>query len=159
MGISIKLYRIKNTGNLDDVTDLETELTNAEDNQVDLYKNYQDIGMVLENSTIPLEDANLMTYKVLFGNRTEKQIGNKNVIGFIPANEIRLINEWIKSEGIDTAEGFTKKHDNLNEMVKQELIDFASPSKDELFKGYIEKLVAFYQQAEVNENAVVICAE
>jgi len=159
MGVSIKLYRISKANDLNEVADLVTELKDAEENQVDLYKVSHDISMVLQNEIDPYPDENTIANKVLFGKRIERQIGHRHCIGFIPTNEVKPINEWIVKQGINTEAGFAKIYADLDALVKQELIDLCSPDKSELFKGYIERLVLFYKKAEANENAVIICAE
>lgn len=159
MGVSIKLYRIKKANEIEEVESLENELEKAEKNQVDLYKVYHDILMVLQNNIEPYEGEKNNEKKVIFGNKINIQAGYRQCVGFIPTNEIKDINEWIKSRGIETKEGFAQIHDDLGEEVKQELKDFCSPDKNEMFEFYIEKLVSFYWQAEVDENSVVICAE
>ena len=100
-----------------------------------------------------------MALKAILGNKVNIQAGCQQCVGFTPASEIREIIEWLEKKGIDTEEGFAKIHDDLDEEVKQELIDYCSPDKGEMFKFYIEKLVTFYREAEANENSVVICAE
>ncbi len=159
MGVSIKLYSIKKANEIGEVGDLESELADAEENQVDLYKVYHDVLMVLRNNIEPYGGGKTNEKKAIFGNKINVQAGYRQCVGFIPTNEIRAINEWVKNRGIDTREGFAKIYDDLDEEVKQELKDLCSPDKDEMYEFYIEKLVSFYRQAEVDGNSVVICAE
>ena len=93
------------------------------------------------------------------GNKINIQSGYRQCVGFIPTEEVKEINAWIKKSGIETQEGFANIYDNLNEEVKQELLDFGSPDKNEMFEFYLNNLVSFYKEAESNENSVVICAE
>ena len=159
MGISINLYRIGKAEKLDDIKDLENQIAKTTDTKVDLYKITSDLAVIFLNSTDPYSNQNTIPYKMLFGKEAHKSVHAGEVGGFLPSSEIPGITKWIKTNKIETFEGFSKMYDNLSKEVKKELEEMGSDDKVSLFNGYVRPLVVLYFTALENQNSVVFIGQ
>jgi hypothetical protein len=135
MGISINLYRISKAEKLEDVKDLESQISKRTDTKVDLYKITSDLAVIFLNSTDPYSNQNTVPYKMLFGKETHQSVSVGEIGGFLPSSEIPEITKWIKTNKIETFDGFSKMYDNLSKEVKKELEEMGSDDKVSLFNG------------------------
>ena len=159
MGISINLYRIGKAEKLDDIQDLENQIAKTTDTKVDLYKISSDLAVIFLNSIDPYSNQNTIPYKMLFGKETHKSVNIGEVGGFLPSSEIPEITKWIKTNKIETFDGFSKMYDNLSKEVKKELEEMGSDDKVSLFNGYVRPLVVLYFTALENQNSVVFIGQ
>jgi len=159
MGISINLYRLSKAENLDDIKDLENQIANTPDTKVDLYKITSDLAVIFLNSTDPYSNPNTIPYKMLFGKHAEKSVSVGEVGGFLASSEIPEITKWIKTNRIETFDGFSKIYDNLSAEVKKELEEMGSEDKVLLFNGYVRPLVVLYFTALENQNSVLFIGQ
>ena len=159
MGISINLYRLSKAEKLDDIKDLESQIVKTTDTKVDLFKITSDLAVIFLNSTDPFSKQNTIPYKMLFGKETHQSVSVGEVGGFLPSSEIPEITNWIKSNKIETFEGFSKMYDNLSAEVRKELEEMGSDDKVSLFNGYIRPLVVLYFTALENQNSVVFIGQ
>jgi hypothetical protein len=159
MGISINLYRISKAEKLEDVKDLESQISKRTDTKVDLYKNTSDLAVIFLNSTDPYSNQNTVPYKMLFGKETHQSVSVGEIGGFLPSSEIPEITKWIKTNKIETFDGFSKMYDNLSKEVKKELEEMGSDDKVSLFNGYVRPLVVLYFTALENQNSVVFIGQ
>jgi hypothetical protein len=159
MGISINLYRLSKAEKLDDIKDLESQIAKTTDTKVDLYKITSDLAVIFLNSTDPYSNPNTIPYKMLFGKHAEKSVSVGEVGGFLASSEIPEITKWIKTNKIETFDGFSKMYDNLSTEVKKELEEMGSDDKVSLFNGYVRPLVVLYFTALENQNSVVFIGQ
>jgi hypothetical protein len=159
MGISINLYRTGKAEKLDDLKDLENQITKATDNKVDLYKITADLAVIFLNTTDPFSNTNSIPYKMFYGRQVHKSINVGEIGGFIPSSEILEITKWIKSNQIQTFNGFSKMYDNLSKEVKKELEEMGAEDKVTLFNGYVKPLSVLYFTAVENENSIVFIGQ
>lgn len=159
MGMSIILYRIGKAEKLDDIQDLENQIAKTADTKVDLYKITPDLAVIFLNSTDPYNNKKTIPYKMLFGKETHKSVSVGEVGGFLPSSEIPEITKWIKTNKIETFDGFSKMYDNLSKEVKKELEEMGSDDKVSLFNGYVRPLVVLYFTALENQNSVVFIGQ
>ena len=159
MGISINLYRISNAEKLEDIKDLENQIAKTSDTKVDLYKISGDLAVIFLNSTNPFSNKNTIPYKMLFGNQAQLSVSVGEIGGFLPNSEILEITKWIKSNRIETFDGFSEMYDNLSPEVKSLLKDMATDDKVALFNGYVRPLVVLYFTALENQNSVVFIGQ
>ncbi len=159
MGISINLYRLSKAEKLDDIKDLENQIAKTTDTKVDLYKITSDLAVIFLNSTDPYSNQNTIPYKMLFGKEAHKSVNVGEVGGFLPSSEILEITKWIKTNKIETFDGFSKMYDNLSKEVKKELEEMGSDDKVSLFNGYVRPLVVLYFTALENQNSVVFIGQ
>ena len=159
MGISINVYRVGKSEHIEDLTNIENQLTIAEDTKVDLYKMTEDLAIIFTNKPDPYYDKKGIPYKMLFGNRVQKTVDRGEIGGFIPGSEIASIVDWIKKNKINTYQGFENMYDNLSSESKKTLVDIGSPEKSELFNGYIKPLTVLYFTALQYNNSIVFIGE
>lgn len=159
MGISINLYRIGKAEKLDDIKDLENQIAKTTDTKVDLYKITSDLAVIFLNSTDPYSNQNTIPYKMLFGKQTHQSVSVGEIGGFLPSSEIPEIVKWIKTNKIETFDGFSKMYDNLSKEAKTELDEMGSDDKVSLFSGYVRPLVVLYFTALENQNSVVFIGQ
>lgn len=159
MGISINLYRLSKAEKLDDIKDLENQIEKTSDTKVDLYKITSDLAVIFLNSTDPYSNPNTIPYKMLFGKHAEKSVSVGEVGGFLASSEIPEITKWIKTNRIETFDGFSKIYDNLSAEVKKELEEMGSEEKASLFNGYVRPLVVLYFTALENQNSVLFIGQ
>lgn len=159
MGISINLYRLGKAEKLDDIEDLENQIAKTADTKVDLYKITSDLAIIFLNSIDPYSNPNTIPYKMLYGKHIEKSVSVGEVGGFLPSSEIPEITKWIKTNKIQTFDGFSKMYDNLSTEVKKELEEMGSDNKVSLFNGYVRPLVVLYFTALENQNSVVFIGQ
>lgn len=159
MGVSINLYRLSKAEKLGDINDLENQIKKTTDTKVDLYKITSDLAVIFSNSINPYSDTNSIPYKMLYGNYIQKSTSVGEVGGFLPSSEISKITKWIKTNKIETFDGFSKMYDNLSKEVKKELKEMGSDDKVSLFNGYVRPLVILYFTALENQNSVVFIGQ
>ncbi len=159
MGISINLYRLNKAEKLDDIKNLENQITKTTDTKVNLYKISSDLAVIFLNSTDPYINQNTIPYKMLFGKQAHKSVSVGEIGGFLASSEIPEIAKWIKTNRIETFDGFSKMYDNLSKEVKKELEEMGSDDKLSLFNGYVRPLVILYFTALENENSVVFIGQ
>lgn len=159
MGISINLYRLSKAEKLDDIKDLESQIAKTSDTKVDLYKITSDLAIIFLNSTDPYSNQNTIPYKMLFGKKAHQSVNVGEIGGFIPSSEIPEITKWIKTNKIETFDGFSKMYDNLSKEVKKVLDEMGSDEKVSLFNGYVRPLVVLYFTALENQNSVVFIGQ
>jgi len=153
------LYRTDNAERFEDLIDLEVQMAKREDTKVDLYKIAGDLAVVLLNNTEPYDDTDSIVYQMLFGQRVRTGVDFAEIGGFLPSSMIPEITSWIKQNGIDTYDGFSKIYDNLSDEVKQWLLDMGTDEKYGLFSGYVRPLVVLYFTALEDENSVIFEGE
>ena len=159
MGISINLYRLTKAEKLDEIKDLENQIAKTADTKVDLYKITSDLAVIFLNSTDPYSNQNTIPYKMLFGKEAHQSVSVGEIGGFLPSSEILEITKWIKTNKIETFDGFSKMYDNLSQEVKKELEEMGSDDKVSLFNGYVRPLVVLYFTALENQNSVVFIGQ
>jgi len=159
MGTSINLYRLSKAEKLEDIKDIESQIAKTADTKVDLYKITSELAVIFLNSTAPYNNTNTIPYKMLFGKHAEKSVSVGEVGGFLPSSEIPEITKWIKTNKIETFDGFSKMYDNLSTEVKKELEEMGSDNKVSLFNGYVRPLVVLYFTALENQNSVVFIGQ
>ncbi|MEO5945737.1 MAG: hypothetical protein ABIP79_02900 [Chitinophagaceae bacterium] len=159
MGISINLYRLGKAEKLEDIKDLENQIAKTTDTKVDLYKITADLAVIFLNSTDPYSNQNTVPYKMLFGKETHQSVSVGEIGGFLPSSEILEITKWIKTNKIETFDGFSKLYDDLSKEVKKELEEMGSDDKVSLFNGYVRPLVVLYFTALENQNSVVFIGQ
>ncbi len=159
MGISINLYRLPQSEKLEDVKDLENQISISQKTKVDLYKITEDLIIIFLNSTSPYDDQNTVPYKMLYGKRAERSVSVGEVGGFLPSSNVLEITEWIKENKIETFEGFSKMYMKLSQEVKNELDEMGMDTLDALFNGYVKPLVDLYFAALANKNSVVFIGQ
>lgn len=159
MGISINLYRLPKAERLEDIKDLENQISKTEDTKVDLYKVTSDLAIIFLNTTDPYIDSNTIPYKMLYGMQVHQIISFGEIGGFLPSSEILEITKWIKSNKIETFDGFSNMYDNLSPAVKNELEEMGTENKVSLFNGYVRPLVVLYFTALENQNSVVFVGQ
>jgi hypothetical protein len=159
MGISINVYRISKAEKLEDVKDLESQISKRTDTKVDLYKTTLDLAVIFLNSTDPYSNQNTVPYKMLFGKEAHQSVSVGEIGGFLPSAEIPEITNWIKNNKVETFDGFSKMYDNLSKEVKKELEEMGSEDKVSLFNGYVRPLVVLYFTALENQNSVVFIGQ
>ncbi len=159
MGISINLYRIATAEKMDDVKNIENEIIKARITKVDLYKMTEDLAIIFLNKPDPWADINSIPYKMMFGNKVSKNMGDYQVGGFLPSSEVKNIVGWIKQNNLSKIEGFSKMYDNLSKDTVHELEEIDSPDKNEMFTAYVKPLVDFYFAALKDHNSIVIIGE
>ncbi len=155
MGISINLYRLGKAEKLSDIKDLESQIARTADTKVNLYKMTEDLALIFMNSTVPYINRDAIPYKMLFGKRAEQRVSVGEVGGFLPSSEVAEITKWIKSNKIETFDGFSAMYDNLSAEVKKELEEIGAEDKASLFSNYVRPLVVLYFTALENQNSVV----
>ena len=153
------LYRTDKAERFEDLIDLEMQMAKREDTKVDLYKIAGDLAVVLLNNTEPYDDMESIVYKMLFGQRVRTSVDFADIGGFLPSSIISEITSWIKQNGIDTYDGFSKIYANLSDEVKQWLLDMGTDDKNGLFNGYVRPLVVLYFTALEDENSVIFEGE
>ena len=159
MSISVNLYRVSTAEKPEDLTNLAADLEEAKSSKVDLYKMGGDLRMVFTNDIDEARTFTTIPVKMLYGNRFEKTINDKEIGGFLPTSEVKQVVDWIKQNKIETIEGFSKKYEGLSNEVKKELQEWGSPSKEELFKFFVKPLVEFYFAALKGKNSIIITGE
>lgn len=159
MGLSINLYRIGKAEKLHDIKDLESQIAKTADTKVDLYKITEDLAVIFLNSTNPYRDTNTIPYKMLYGRIAQQSVSVGEIGGFLPSSEIFEITQWIKTNKIETFDGFSKMYDNLSAEVKKELDEMGTDDKVSLFNGYVRPLVVLYFTALENQNSVVFIGQ
>ncbi len=157
MGVSIVLYRVTHANNIDELSSSENQIDKSK--SINLYKATEDLGIIFMNTSDPYSDVNALPYKILFGSYVEKQIGDKIFNGFISAQQVVTICDWIKLNKIENLEGFSIMYDSLSEEAKQALEDIGAEDKNGLFEGYVKPLTQFYFDALQDKNSVVVCGE
>ncbi len=155
----MNLYRTDKAEKFEDLIDLENQIARREDTKVDLYKIAGDLAVVLLNNTEPYDDTDSIVYKMLFGRQVRTAVDFAEIGGFLPSSEIPKITAWIKQNGIDTFDGFSKIYDNLSDEVKQWLLDMGTDEKYGLYSGYVRPLVVLYFTALEIENSVIFEGE
>ena len=155
MGISINLYRVNKAEKLNDLKDLENQISKTTDTRVNLYKITSDLAVIFLNTTDPYSNSNTIPYKMLFGRHAKQSVSVGEIGGFLPSSDIPEIAKWIKSNKIETFDGFSKMYDNLSKEVKKELEEMGSDDKVSLFNGYVRPLVVLYFTALENQNSVL----
>jgi hypothetical protein len=165
MGMSIKLYRVQDSDSIKNIPDLAEQLILNAKSEVDLYKMYEDLYMVLSNSCEPEDLPESIEYKLIFGNIIQidgndnnREVSGKKPIGFLTNKEVAEINDWIILRQLNSEEGFYSFFDNLDEEVKETIQDYGS-EMEELYEGYFKKLSELYELAVKNNNAIVVCVE
>ena len=160
MGMSLVMYGVRDSNSIQTESDLEEQIESGADTSVDLYKNFTDLSMILTNNVEPFELTDLMGFKAVMGIPAEGEfeIEEKDVIGFLTNSQATEIFDWLKSLNIDSEDKFLEFHDNLDEEVKETLIDYGSEI-DELFEGYLEPLLKFYDMVVQENKAIIFCME
>lgn len=159
MGISINIYRVAKAEKLDDLKDLDNQIARTADTKVDLYKIGEDLAVIFLNSTEPFSNTNTIPYKMLYGKATRKQVTVGEIGGFLPASEVAEITKWLKTNKIETYEGFSKMYDHLSAPVKKLLHEMGADTKVNLFNAYVRPLVVLYFTALENQNSVVFIGQ
>ena len=159
MGISNNLYRIGKADKLEEIKDIESQIAKTADTKVDLYKIADDLAVIFLNSTNPYSNTNAIPYKMLYGRRAQQSVSVGEIGGFLPSSEIVEITKWIKSNRIETFDGFSKLYDNLSTEVKKELEEMGTDDKVSLFNGYVKPLVILYFTALENQNSIVFIGQ
>lgn len=159
MSISINLYRVGKAEELIDLKDLEGQIAKTAHTKVDLYKITSDLAVIFLNSTNPYSNTNTIPYKMLFGKHAEQSVSVGEIGGFLRSSDIPEITKWIKTNKIETFEGFSKIYDNLSEEVKNELEEMNSEDKTVLFNAYVRPLVVLYFTALENDNSVLFIGQ
>lgn len=77
----------------------------------------------------------------------------------MPAAEIAEIAKWIKSNKIETSNGFSEMYDNLSEEVIELLEEMGTDDKESLFDGYVKPLVDLFFAALENKNSVLFIGQ
>ncbi|MDR6782311.1 hypothetical protein [Pedobacter africanus] len=154
-GISINLYRVGKAEKFEDLKDIEIQIAKTKDTKVDLYKMTSDLGMIFLNTTDPFINEDTIPYKMLFGRSVRKSVSVGDIGGFLPSSEIIEIAKWIKSNKIETFDGFSKMYDGLSTEVKKELKQLGTEDKVTLFNAYVRPLVILYFTALENQNSVI----
>lgn len=159
MGLSLKLYKVKDCKSIEDLNDLEYELNLGLKDALDLYKVYEDLAILLSNNPDPFDLTEIIEIKSVCGNFVDNlEVGDKNCVGFLSNYEVININNWIKANQLDSKRGFVKYYNKSSDEVKETLEDYGSDI-DELYDEYFKKLVKFYKLVEKNKNSVVFCSE
>ena len=96
---------------------------------------------------------------MLFGRHAKQSVSVGEIGGFLPSSDIPEIAKWIKSNKIETFDGFSKMYDNLSKEVKKELEEMGSDDKVSLFNGYVRPLVVLYFTALENQNSVLFIGQ
>lgn len=159
MGISINLYRIGKAEKFNEIKDIESQIATTADTKVNLYKITGDLGVIFLNTTDPYSNTNTIPYKMLYGRQVHQSVSVGEIGGFLPNSEILEITKWIKSNKIETFDGFSKMYDNLSVEVKKELEEMGTDDKVSLFNGYVRPLVVLYFTALENQNSVVFIGQ
>ena len=159
MSVSINLYKVAKAEKIDELNDLTTELRNAHPSKIDLYKFTEDLAIIFLNNVDPFDDTESLPYKMLFGNGNPMLFEYPEIGGFLSTSEVLQVSNWLKQNNIATFEGFSKLYDHLSEEVKNQLVDIGSPTKEELFNGFVKPLSEFYSAAEKGHNSVLVCGE
>jgi hypothetical protein len=159
MGISINLYRLSKAEKFNDIKDLENQIAKTTDTKVDLYKITGDLAVIFLNTTNPYSNTDTIPYRMLYGRQAQKSISVGEIGGFLPSSEILEITKWIKSNRIETFDGFSKMYDNLSVEVKKELEEIGTYDKVSLFNGFVRPLVVLYFTALENQNSVVFIGQ
>jgi thioredoxin-related protein len=159
MGISINLYRVGKAEKLSELKDLEKQIAKTADTRVDLYKITSDLAVIFLNTTDPYSNTNTIPYKMLFGKHAEQSVSVGEIGGFLPSSEILEITKWIKTNKVETFNGFSKMYDNLSKEVKKELEEMGSDDKVSLFNAYVRPLVVLYFTALENQNSVLFIGQ
>jgi len=157
MGISIVLYRVKSASRIEQLTDLSKIMDKRK--SVNLYKITQDLGIIFFNKPNPYADTAAIAYKIFYGHFVEKQVPFGTVNGFLPSQEVAAICNWLKSNKLDSFQGFSKMYDKLSSASKKELFDIGADTKEGLYNGYVAPLFKFYFDALRDNNSIVFCGE
>ena len=78
MGISINLFRVNKAEKLNDLKDLENQISKTTDTRVNLYKITSDLAVIFLNTTDPYSNSNTIPYKMLFGRHAEQCLSSSN---------------------------------------------------------------------------------
>lgn len=158
MGISIVLYRVGQAEKFEDLVKLEQQLESEDANSIDLYKMYHDLALIFTNNVNPYGNIDSPGYKVLFGNPIRMNVGANEVGGFISTSEVKELDNWIKSNSLNTQQGFIQMLRGLSPEVLYELVEIGDNDFMTLY-SYVEILAGLYDAAKKENNALIICAE
>jgi hypothetical protein len=151
------LYRVKSASRIEQLTDLSKIMDKRK--SVNLYKITQDLGIIFFNKPNPYADTAAIAYKIFYGHFVEKQVPFGTVNGFLPSQEVAAICNWLKSNKLDSFQGFSKMYDKLSSASKKELFDIGADTKEGLYNGYVAPLFKFYFDALRDNNSIVFCGE
>ena len=160
MGMSLVMYAVRDSTSIQTESDLEEQIESSLDTSVDLYKNFTDLSMILTNNIEPFDLTDSMGFKAIMGiaGEGEFEIGGRGVVGFLTNSQASEVFDWLKSLNIDSEDKFLEFHDNLDEEVKETLIDYGSEI-DELFEGYLAPLFELYDTVVKEKKAIIFCME
>lgn len=158
MSVQLKLLRTSES-TLENPDSIAIAIEQKNDQILDLYKVFHDLLVVLCNSTTPYENTDIPGYKGIMGNRQDLMIGYSQCVGFLSKQEVKDVYDWLKKSNLGSESGFFKHYEKLSETVRQELIDLSSPSRDDLFTGYISEIINFYQNASSMDQSIIVYVE
>ena len=159
MSISINLYRTPPAASPEEITNLKQVLESTATEKLNLYKMTEDLAVIFHNNPDPFDDTDTFPYIMLFGAISLQMEDLPQVGGFTPTVIVQMIDAWITKNGLTSREGFEKMYDGLSAETKNHLLDIGSPTKEELFEGYVAPLVNFYAKACRENNSVFFCGE
>ena len=160
MGVSIKLYAVKDSRAIQSETDLEQQLDANDVIAVELDKCYTDLAIVLTNCSDPFDLDEELGYQAVMGisDGENIEIGGREIVGFLNHKQATEVENWLKTLNITTKVSFSDFFDKLDEDVKETLEDYGT-EKDDLYEGYFKPLLAFYDSIKENKKGVLFCAE
>jgi hypothetical protein len=159
MGISINLYRTPPAESPYDIDDLKNVLESPTIEKVNLYKMTEDLAVIFHDNPEPFNDVETLPYIMLFGAINWQIADIPQIGGFTPTSIVEMVNEWIVENNVLSWEGFQKIYDSLSVESKNQLVDIGSPTKEELYEGYVKPLAEFYSKAHRDNNSIIICGE
>ncbi len=160
MGVSIKLYAVKDSKAIQSETDLEQQLEASNIVAVELDKCYTDLAIVLTNCSDPFDLDEELGYQAVMGISDGEaiEIGGREIVGFLNNKQATEVDNWLKSLNLTTKSSFSDYFDKLDEEVKETLDDYGT-EKDDLYEGYYKPLLAFYSLIIESKKGVLFCAE
>lgn len=157
MGTEINLYPVRRAQKIGEIEDIKIEVDKVRDSGAYLYKCYHELLAILQNESDPYENEDTLAYKAIMGNLVEAEHVS-HYVGFVPADEVQAINDWLHKLNINSLEDFENLYNNCSEETKEELINTDSADWENTYH-YAKILLKIYAYAAQNDNAIIVLAE
>lgn len=135
-------------------------------NAIDLYKLDNDIIIFLSNQVVPFPDENNVKTYPVFGNpkhmglikNTTNEKGEYQIVGFLSSDDIKKVDNFLLSNGLDKKENVQEYYNTLDDNVKEELQMLLGNRIVWELHGYFEPMVKFFNECANNNSEIVIMA-
>lgn len=162
MGINLIQYHLPSSQQLSAISDLEKTINEAENTRLNLRKEYHTIAIILNNDTNYEDNPQSFYYKMMYGTYPGEISISQQCVGYLSSNEVKEIQEKIVELKLESFDDFQALYNSLKPEVINHLTSsglIGDMTLKDLHDHYVLNFVKFYELANQNSNAVLVCIE